>query len=449
MKTLFVTIFDGAISKNVLRTDIFKLLKEKYRIVLFVHQAKYDFYVKEFAEPYVLIEKTPLADHPIFEGKFQAFALDSLHTDTVNIKMRHNYAKKGNILKLIIKYTLWQIGRSKTFHRTMRLLYSKIPDHSFDPFFEKYKPDGVFVPNMISNEDFRLVKAAKKHGVRNVGMPKSWDNFTGKTFFNDFPDFVMVQNNVMFEQAQNLFQYPPERLKVVGFPCFDIYADLTKLHAREKFLHSLGLDPAKKTILYAAAGHQLAPNDEKVLNQLVEEIDSNPSLKGKVQLLVRPHPKYNFQENTVAKKPFVVVDYPGRDITEKKSSWEFDDGDIVHLMNSLYHMDILVSTMSTLNLEGAIFDKPLISIGYEGGVELPYILTTARYYKYEQTQSLVRSGGMAVAYSKEELVSQIIGYLENPSLHAEGRKKIVADMVSEVGGRGEYVARLVMEKIGT
>jgi hypothetical protein len=447
MKTIFITIFDGAISKNVLRTDVFRVLKQHYKIVLFVHQAKYEYYVKEFGEENVLIEKTPAADHPLFEGRFHALALDSLHTETVKIKIRHDYAKKGNYPKMLLKFLLWQLGRFKAFHRAMRFVYRVVPDHSFDLFFKKYQPDGVFVPNMISNEDFRLVKAARRFGVRTVGMPKSWDNFTGKTFFNIFPDIVLVQNRVMYGQAQELFEYPKELLTVVGFPCFDVYAD-SPSESREAFSAALDLDPKKKTILYAAGGHQLAPHDEKVLNLLIDEIDRSSDLKDSVQLLVRPHPKYNFEEGVLHKKNFVVVDYPGTDITDKKSSWEFVDEDIAHLMNSLYHMDLLISTMSTLNLEGCIFDKPLISIGFDGENKIPHYLSTARYYEYEQTHHLVRSGGMSVAYSAQELLEYVRMYCANPSTNADGRKKILEDMVGTVGGRGAYVAQRVMKHIG-
>ena len=448
MKTIFITVFDGAASKNILRTDVFRVLKQHYRIVLFVPPQKLEFYREQFGESGVDFELSPPATYPTFERRYHVVALDSLHTDTVNIKIRHDYAKRGNFPKMIFKFLLWQIGRFKTYHRLMRFLYARVPDHSFDMFFEKYKPVGVFVPNMISNEDFRLVKAAKRRGLKVIGMPKSWDNFTGKTFFNTFPDFVMVQNQVMYEQAQQLFQYPKERMTIVGFPPFDVYERKEELRPRSEFLQKLGLDPAKKTILYGAAGHQIGPNDEEVLNILIRGIDADPELRKTVQILVRPHPKYIFQENKMEKRPFVIVDYPGRDITEKKSSWEFDDDDIAHLTNSIRHADVLITTMSTLNLEGAIFDRPLISIGFDGDKKIPYALSTARYYKYEQTQPLVKSGGMPVAYSAEELLSLVRGYLANPSKDAEGRKRIIERMVGTVGGRGKRVAEIVVEKIG-
>lgn len=448
MKTVFVTIFDGAISKNVLRTDIARILLDRYRIVFFVPANKIEYYKSEFTHTNAIFEVTPRADYPLFERRFHALALSSLHTNTVQIKIYHDYVAKRDLLRVFFRFVLWQVGRIRTFHRLMRWVYWHVQDTSFDAFFDKYSPSGVFVPNMISNEDFRLVKAARRHGVISLGMPKSWDNFTGKTFFNIFPDWVMVQNEVMFEQAQKLYNYPKERLTQVGFPSFDVYHD-PRLLTRAAFCARMGLDPTKKIILYAAAGHQLAPRDEHVLNFLIQNISVHADLKDRVQVLVRPHPKYEFRKDIIATKPFVVIDAPGISITEKSGSWEFKDGDVSHLTNSIAHMDLLISTMSTLNLEGAIFDKPLISIGFEADKQYPLADSTARYYGYEQTQEFIHTGGVSIAYNGEEFIRQIVAYLRNPALHSGERKRLVKRMVGDVDGNaGKRVAACIIDKIG-
>jgi hypothetical protein len=109
-------------------------------------------------------------------------------------------------------------------------------------------------------------------------------------------------------------------------------------------------------------------------------------------------------------------------------------------------MDLLISTVSTLNLEGAIFDKPLISIGFDGEHSLPFALSTARYYRYDHMLPVVNSGGMVVAYTIDELVRCIREYLQNPTKDAAGRHRIAEDLVGECGEAGKRVAQFIIEK---
>jgi len=445
MKTVFITIFDGAISKNILRSSFFQEIQKEFRVVLFVPAAKRVYYDTEFGGQNVIVETTPLPNYPNFERRFHSIALHSFPTRTVYLKIWYEFKKSGKFLRLLSRIFLWMSGKYTPLHRFMRSVYARINDNSFDSHFEKYSPDCVFVPNMMSNEDYRLIKASRRHRVVSIGMPKSWDNFTSKTFFNIFPDWIMVQNQIMKNQASDLFGYPQNRLLVVGFPQFDIYAGSVR-RPRADFFQDCGLDPEKKTILYAAAGSQLAPHDEQVLSGLIQDIESDPVLRNRMQILVRPHPKYDFREDVVTlKKEFVSVDYPGTIRGSKRAHWEFRDTDVERLFESLYFSDILISTISTLNLEAAILNKPLISIGFDGNVTLPYVLSVARYYEYDHMLPLVRSGGMRVAYTRASLLDEVKRALTEPSIDTHGREILVSDLVGVCDGQaGDRVAKALI-----
>jgi CDP-glycerol glycerophosphotransferase (TagB/SpsB family) len=132
-------------------------------------------------------------------------------------------------------------------------------------------------------------------------------------------------------------------------------------------------------------------------------------------------------------------------LTEKRGSWEFLDEDVVHLLNSLAYTDILISTASTLNLEAAILDKPLISIAFDGTHVVAPALSTARYYGYEHLEPLVRLRGMKLATSRKELIDQVAAYIADPSRDREERKRIVDEVVWRADGKaGERVAHHIM-----
>lgn len=443
--TIFVTIYDGAIAKNILRTDVFRVLKEYFRIVLFVPQEKRSHYERLYGSDAVRVEITPSATYPRFERIFNMLALSTLHTHTVRAKIDFSYAQRGGMLKYGARVLAWHLGKFRFVHMFFRVAYMWVLDTSFDAFIAHYKPRSVFAPNMISEEDFRLIKAARRHGVQSIGMPKSWDNLTSKTFFNIFPDWMMVQNASMQDEALSLFGYPRERTHVVGFPQFDVYEKSVPTTSREDFCKALDIDSACKIILYAAAGHQLAPHDEEVLSVFIERIEHDEGIP-KVHILVRPHPKYAFDVTRIPDRPFVSIDRPGTKVSQHLTSWEFDDADIAHLADSLRYADLLISTVSTLNIEGAIFDVPLISIGFDGNAQLPPTLSSARYYAYDHMRPLVASGGMTIARSADELFESARNCLADRTLHQEGRKTILRELVGDIGGSGSRVAEYIVRK---
>ena len=132
MKTIFLTIFDGAISKNILRTDVYRMLCRHYRLIIFVPEAKLEYYKQAFVHPNVVFEVSPPPSRGEFEKRFNALSLHSLHTETVRRKILNYYARDKNLVSLSYKFLLWQLGRFHFVHRIMRFAYALVPDTSFE-----------------------------------------------------------------------------------------------------------------------------------------------------------------------------------------------------------------------------------------------------------------------------------------------------------------------------
>lgn len=439
MKTIFITIRDGEVSKSIIQSDVLPLLKECMQVVLLAPQHKLEYFRETVGGERIKVEAMPPPPRPRLEEMFADLFLYSVHTASIPVKIEHSYHSGGSWLGRAIKYLLWALGALYPYRASMRLLYRLVPDRSFDELFTKYRPDLVFAANLTSMQDALLIKTARRHGVASVGMPKGWDNLTLKTFLPAFPDTLLVQNELMREDAAYL-DYPRERVTVVGFPKFDIYADRSVLSSREEFMQRLGLDPQKKLIVYAGAGDQLAPYDEEILADFLEAIESG-ALKGMPQVLVRPHPKYVYHAERIPPRPFWVLDRPGTVVGGKQSEFEFNRADVVHLMNTLWHMDLLVHTASTLGVEACIFDKPSITLAYDGHASLPAGLSTARYYDYVHLRRVEATGGMPVARNFNELVARANAYLADPSLDRAGRERIVKESAHHIDGKaGERIA---------
>ena len=241
--------------------------------------------------------------------------------------------------------------------------------------------------------------------------------------------------------------YPEHRIAVVGFPKFDRYAKHRGLLPRDVFLRELGLDPGRRTILYAGAGDQLAPYDEEILRDLLEAIAQGKAAVP-VQIIVRPHPKYLYRKEIIPSSSLWVYDRPNEKGGEAVENFEFEKEVEAHLMNSLAHCDLLIHSISTLGIEGAIFDRPMITLAFDGIKKLPAALSTARYYQYTHIKRVMATGGMRRADNLDELIRLTNDYLLHPEKDIEARKIMAREHAYTIDGKaGERIAAFLLSRM--
>jgi hypothetical protein len=92
--------------------------------------------------------------------------------------------------------------------------------------------------------------------------------------------------------------------------------------------------------------------------------------------------------------------------------------------------DVLVNMFSTMNIEGALLDKPLVNVCYELTKAPPAWARHRERYDIRSDAAehhnmrIIDSGGTRIAYSPQELIEHVAAYLADPSLDAEGRRRI-------------------------
>lgn len=435
---------DGEVSKSILQTDVFPILKKHVQLVLIVPPHRVRYYRDQLGPDITVV----VMSKPRSARKDEAWSdvfLYGVPTESIRVKIEHSYLSGGSLFGKWIKLLLWQLGAWYPYRAFLRRLYMIDPDNSLDDLFAAHPPDLVFAANLTSMDDARLLKAARKRGIRTVGMPKGWDNLTLKTFLPVFPDHLMVQTRLMREDAERL-DYPSNRISVVGFPKFDVYHESSLLVPREDFMRKFDFDPKRPLILYAGAGNQLAPYDEEILADFLEAIEKG-TIDTSPQVLVRPHPKYVYHAEKIPERPFWALDRPGS-LVGNTSDFEFSKDDVVHLMNSLYHANVLIHTASTLGVEAAIFDTPTITIAYDGHAKLPEGLSVARYYRYDHLRRVLATEGTRVVHSFNELVEAVSAALNDPSAGKSGRERLVAENAHIVDGEaGTRVAEVILSQL--
>jgi CDP-glycerol glycerophosphotransferase (TagB/SpsB family) len=218
----------------------------------------------------------------------------------------------------------------------------------------------------------------------------------------------------------------------------------TERSRREEFFASMNLDPAKKTILFAPAGTILSDTDLDIVDIFKKALDEK-KLISPIQLLIRNHPNHPADFSPVSDRKDMVIENPGKvfNVNNPKET-ELTLKDNEHLADELFYSDVIVWVATTLPLDAAIFDKPLIAVNFDGYEEKSYYESVRRYHDEDHMKKMLDCNGVKVADSKEDLIEIINMYLMDPSLDKEGRDAIIRQQFYGLDGKagrriGEYL----------
>ncbi|MEK7081678.1 MAG: CDP-glycerol glycerophosphotransferase family protein [Patescibacteria group bacterium] len=315
-------------------------------------------------------------------------------------------------------------------------------ERPYQQLFARYQPDLVMTPAIAFFPDVELVSEAKRWGVKTIGMVMNWDHLN-KYFIPIHADWLLVQNEPMRREALNWHAYSPEQISIVGFPQFDMYAQPDKyLVPKVQFKKAFGLEGIDKTILFiSGAAYSLdEPDIIKEISKWISEGKFGP----KTKLLIRPYAiardierereKYKSLEND----PNIVFNWQRRsDSLESKKNF----------MSMLAYADVIISIFSTTAIESAIFDKPTITIGFDGYKKRQYHQSIVRLEDMSHFRNVLETGSVKVVRSFPDLLETLISYIKNPAIDADRRKVLVNKMCYKIdGGAANRITDFILEK---
>ena len=447
MKTIFITVYDGMISKNILRSGIFAALKkhECFDIVLIVDPSKKDVFEKEFKDARVHVDAPSQFHYSGIERVWARFLSQVPRTRSVK-----NFIEGSPVTprKSFFKRKFQLLLREIFDHGFFRALFRKIDEMLFDGrqlayLFEKYEPALIFAANVYGPADVWALKQAQRRGVLNIGMVKSWDNLTTRGLFRVHSERLIVHNYQLKEQAVEIDDYPEGRIFVSGTPHYDIFFGHRDLYTRENFWKKYNIDPNKKIILYCEPGTNTAHYGHEIW-RMIDGFFKSGEIRFPAEMFVTIHPAFSAKEEILRELNFKFVRL-GEFTGANYKSWELPGADMFELMCLIKFSDLVINTGSTMNIEAAILDKPIINIAFDGFRKRDYRESVRQYYDQEHLLNIIKTGGVRVARDKEELLEQINELLANPSIGREGSRKIVEEQcVFKDGGSSERIANYIL-----
>lgn len=455
MKTLLLPIYNGLRARNFFLTDLYpELLARGIRLVILVPSHKVAYYREVYCSPQVeFVEWDPKPEHWL-GGMLNSFAFNALGTGTVRQKQYAHYVRDHNIFKFLLRrYITILFGGLAWVRKLVRRLDVLVPiDSDLVRLLKTYKPDAVLAPDIILATDRVLLRTAKRLNIKTVGMVRSWDNLTAKGVIQVMPEWLIAQTHAMKQEAVTLGGMAPERVLVCGVAQFDEYFK-PAAHTREQFLDSLKIPHDRRLVLCAPFFGEYSQKSGLMLVEALAKAIDDGRLPATTHLLVRYRPEDGTAEGapTIFNHSHITATLPYSKtfmMPRGKKDYEFTRADVDLMVNSLRYSDVTLNTISTLTVDAAALDKPVVNIRFDIDPETPPGSRVELYSHFDHYIALEKTGGIKLAHSFDELVTAINTYLKNPAEDSIGRAQIRREQVefedSDSGKRSaEAIAKLL------
>jgi hypothetical protein len=284
------------------------------------------------------------------------------------------------------------------------------------------------------------VQAAQDLGIATLNWVLGFDNLTSRGRLPVF-DHYAVWNQRMKEQVVRLYpECEPASIHVTGTSQFDFHVSPELQWDRESTLLRLGLNRNDRYLLYSGNCSELTPSEPKLIEQFSSRCADSTLLKSH-RIVVRLHPldDYSRWQQFDNRSSRVVISRP----------WTQDADvscieDQAFLVNTLRHADVCINMASTMSLDAAVVDTPVVCVAFaseRGGAEDRFC---KQVYHTEHYQPLIESRGLRLAWDLDQLVAEVSAYLQEPERDYVTRHELVRQEIGQVDGHArERVAALI------
>lgn len=438
-KKLLVTIPDGYHFRYLVDSGVIDELQKDFNIVLITtaELAQHFGNASENGFQANLQIEVFSCDQSLFVTRMQRmhsklkYLRNNKLTETINIK-NELQAKNLSVTDVLTK----AIARTPMVRDlSMSLLEHFYRNAQVGAIFKKHKPDFLLVSTPAQKFfDAPFVYYAKKNGIVSISPVYSWDNLTGKGPFLFNPEYLLVWNSIMKAEAIEYHDYRPDDVFVCGAPVFDNYAHLkTGNCGKDEFFNAMSLDKDLPLVTVTTIPQIYFGNSHLKLAEKIIEL-RNKKIPD-VNLLIRPHPLDETNYSSLNGIRNVYVDYYGSQPDKSLKLWKPSKNNVEHLGRTMKYSDIVINIASTITIDAALFDTPVINLNYDIKMtEADYEGSIKRYYHYTHYKKVIEQDACWLVNDENELVEAICQYLKDPTIHSRGRNNLVNTMAVYTDG---------------
>lgn len=337
----------------------------------------------------------------------------------------------------------WHFGKSKEYLR--ELGQTSYVRNECIPHLEQIKTQLLVSTSPETFYDLPWMLAAEQLGIRRAIWIRSWDNITSKIGILPDADVFLVWSQLMADDLKRYYpEYADREIIIVGAPQFDRQLKASDVIPRKEFCTQMRLDPDRPIVLHSTGGPHICPREHLIIQEVQEALQSFNGAQ-KPQLLVRLHPYFWNTDISVYENVHGATIWPRREDVLKMvagtSTGLFDDYQI--MISSFYHQAVNVNVASTVTLDSAIFNRPVINIAFDGPQKLPKPLRLrGLYWGCEHYIPVIKSGAVDLVWNRQELTVALRNALEDPGRRSKYRQRVVETVCGPLDG---YAGRRLAE----
>lgn len=273
--------------------------------------------------------------------------------------------------------------------------------------------------NVVESE-WPIFQVAQAIGVKTYSHILSFDNLTSRGYLpiSKF-DKYFVWNEKMKEELIEYYSICSNKIYITGTPQFDFHKESI---SRGETLARIGLEVPEKYIVYCANHFAISPNEPELLEYILEKFHAITDLEG-YRLVLRLHPMddYNRWNQILDAHPSVILSIPWKHEDNDTLFWgepNFDD--LVLFSNILRHACVMLNIASTVSIDAAITDTPVICIGFH-----PTKIVESDFYRdvhySEHYREIMDCNALPLATSLENLIILIKEQIDFREKHTAER----------------------------
>lgn len=446
---IIITIGEPFIARNLFATkwwlNFITGIDDKYEIIVLTYSKD----IENFRERFGYKNINFIAVLPKFKNNKLTNIILSLMRSCLSTKtnqwskMRAYYRKDSTFISTQFKNIFSKIfGNLSFIKKILRKVMIKCVSAETKKIIKEINPSFAIITS-ITNFDFDVPIAAscRSLGIKIIGLPRSWDNFTSHGLTRVMPDFLLVQNKYLAEMAVKHQVYDSvEQIKIFGVPSYDNFFK-NDVYSKEELYNMLGLELNYNYIIYGAMGSFLFKNEEylpEILNNTAKVLNNN------IKIVYRMHPKFPIPNENRTGLEFLIFD-------KKKDSVvnaNMDENEMKYLRSLIYYSKLVVTSASTFAIDAAVCGKPLLLINFDPKTSTNYWESVNRFFDhYDHFEEFVKLAKPVIINNPDKL-SQVIEKTLNSTEINYDRKAVIDAFVEPYDGNsGKRLAESMLNII--
>jgi len=373
-------------------------------------------------------------------------------------QMDYETSRGGKLLMPLIKAATAVLRRSARARKALVQAQMRFTPGIYADLFEKYRPDLVVASTPGWRFDRYLLREAVQRKVKTAAVIVGWDNPSSYRLGGSPVDFITCWSEIQKEELVLGSDWDSERVHIGGIPTYDGYFRKQWQMSREEYFNLHRLDPQRKLLAYASSFVTFAPNYSNI--QALAHLISSDALAEPCQLLIRLHPNHFMPGSLYAQEAervrALVREHPHVHLVEPLPMGGifgyYSGEDMPEKASMMAHADIFLTVYSTMVVETAIHDCPIVSLCIDtpGGWNTPgkFSLALAEIAEWPTHQRFREAGAGKVAFNSSQACQAINAYLTDPGQDSRERARFIQREVTFTDGSagrrtGEYLASLV------